>query len=485
MDRLRPARRRRCPASPLVYAVLLLLAFGGCDGSPGSASRPDVWLVTVDPLRADRLGFTGHVGARTPHLDRLAREGAVFTDAQTPVPRTTQSIATIFTSQYPSQHGVRRLGGVLAPEAVTLAELLHEAGYSTSAVSASGVASPAEGLGQGFDVFTGAKALRRRYGVRGPGRRRREDRIAVAEAVTREARRMLESAPSPRLLWVHYTDPHFMYQPPPPFDRGVDWDNLGFYRDRLRFRPVQAATFFDRHGLSKRWLPELSALYDGEVAYVDHWIGRLLDAATRETLVLFTSDHVESLGEHGYYYDHGAYVYQASMRIPLVFRWPAEIAAGTRIGEPVSSLDILPTLLGLLGLEPPPDAVLAGVDLSARLRGTAANAANGERIHYGVSGEALLDGNPRREKGGPLWTMVRRGRWKLVRAPERAGVAFELYDVEADPHESTNLASREPGQVAALSRLLEDWRGTAEGERPPPDLSPRVEEELRALGYVE
>ena len=318
-------------------ALSARLAFGAClvlaaCGGEAADPRPDVWLVSVDTLRPDRLGFSGSAGANTPHMDRLAREGVVFTDAQTPIPRTTQSLASLFTAKYPAEHGVLRIGDSLAPEELTLAEMFRDAGYWTGAVSANSVASPAQGLGQGFRVFTDAKTLRKRYGVRSGGIHGAVPEVAMAEAVTREAQEMLESSPVPRLLWVHYMDPHFMYNPPAPYNQVVDWSRFHFYRDRLRHRPVQASTFFDLHGLSKRDLPSLSALYDAEISYVDHWIGRLLASARRETLVVFTSDHGESLGEHGYYFEHGDLVYRASMAIPLVFWWPGSLAGSERAG---------------------------------------------------------------------------------------------------------------------------------------------------------
>jgi arylsulfatase A-like enzyme len=462
--------------------AVLLGAFA-CGAPRPADPRPDVWLISVDTLRADRLGFAGHPAARTANLDRLAGEGAVCTDAQTPVPRTTQSLASIFTSQYPWQHGVRRLGDALAPEAFTLAEILHDAGWATAAVSANGVAGPAQGLDQGFDAFTDAASLRARYGVPTRGLRIPANRVGQAEATTREALRLLAAMEPPRFLWAHYMDPHFLYQPPAPFDEVVDWSTFSFYRDRLRFRPVQATTFYDTRGLSRRWLPQVTRLYDAEIAYVDRWIGPLLEAAGPDTLVVFTSDHGESLGEHGYYFEHGDFVYGASMAIPLVFRWPGRIAAGARLDEPVSSLDILPTLLGLLGLAPPDPAARVGVDLGPRLRGAAADAGAPERIHYGVSGEALLEGNPRRVKGGPPWTMVRSGRWKLVRAPGRNGVRFELYDLATDPGEARDLAPGQPERVAALAALLD--RGPGAPAASGPAVRPEVEAELRGLGYVE
>ena len=481
-------------------AWLVLAACGG----EGADPRPDVWLVSVDTLRPDRLGFSGQGGASTPHMDRLAREGVVFTDAQTPIPRTTQSLASLFTAKYPAEHGVLRIGDSLATGAFTLAELFRDAGYWTGAVSANAVASPVQGLGQGFRVFSDSKMLRKRYGVRSGGIRGAVPEVGMAEAVTREAQRLLASSPAPRLLWVHYMDPHFMYNPPAPYNQVVDWSRFHFYRDRLRHRPVQASTFFDLHGLSKRDLPSLSALYDAEISYVDHWIGRLLSAARRETLVVFTSDHGESLGEHGYYFEHGDLVYQASMAIPLIFWWPGSVAAGVRIEAPVSSLDILPTLSGLLELSPPDGSDFAGADLSPYLRGASPAPPSGDRVHFGMSGEALLEGNPLREKGGPPWTMVRRGRWKLIRIPrsiripqtenqrgvenERAfmsAVRFELYDLDSDPDEVANRASDEPEIVVDLARLLNRWSRDAGAQEPTSEIAPDLEAELRALGYLE
>ncbi len=483
-------------------AWLVLAACGGEAADP----RPDVWLVSVDTLRPDRLGFSGNAGASTPHMDRLAREGVVFTDAQTPIPRTTQSLASLFTAKYPAEHGVLRIGDSLVPEELTLAERFRDAGYWTGAVSANSVASPAQGLGQGFRVFSDAKMLRKRYGVRSGGIRGAVPEIAMAEAVTREAQSMLESSPIPRLLWVHYMDPHFMYNPPAPYNQVVDWSRFHFYRDRLRHRPVQASTFFDLHGLSKRDLPALSALYDAEISYVDHWIGQLLASVRRETLVVFTSDHGESLGEHGYYFEHGDLVYRASMAIPLVFWWPGSVAAGVRIEAPVSLLDILPTLSGLLDLSPSDAADFAGADLSPQLRGDSPAPAAAERVHFGMSGEALLDGNSLRDKGAPPWTMVRRGRWKLIRIPRLLGasqnsqnarssqndqrpgvpaVRFELYDVDSDPDETANRASDEPEIVVELARLLNRWSRDAIAREPTPEMGPELEAELRALGYLE
>jgi arylsulfatase A-like enzyme len=450
----------------------------------GAPARPDVLLVSVDTLRADRLGYAGHAAARTPSLDRLAREGAAFTQAWTTIPRTTQALASLLTSLPPAQHGVRRIGERLPASARSLAEILREAGFATAAVSANAVAGPAQGLDQGFDAFTDAPALAARYGLRRRGLPGREPEVGPAEAATREALRLLGELDAPRLLWVHYMDPHFVYAPPAPYNAAVDWSRFDFYRERRRHRPVQASTFFDLHGLSSAALPELAALYDAEIAYTDHWLGRLLGGLERETLVVVTADHGESLGENGYYFEHGDFVSEAELAIPLLFWWPGQIPAGLRLAAPVSCLDVAPTLLGLLGLEPPAGLALAGADRSPWLRGAAPAPELGDDL-FAESGEALLEDNPRREPGSEPWAALRRGPWKLVRVPGPDGARYALYDLGRDPGEKHDRAAEEPDRVASMRARLDAWWQRARPAAQAPRAAPEVEAELRALGYVE
>ncbi len=470
----------------LVALILVTLMLGGWVGCAAPEDpRPDVWLVTVDTLRADRLGFAGDPHATTPHLDRLAREGAVFEDAHTPIPRTTQALASLFTSRHSRDHGVVRLGDRLPDTALPLAERLRARGYWTAGVSANGVAGRDQGLDRGFQVFTDSGELNESYDLKRRGLHGTTPRMGTAEATTREALRLLGTSPSgtPRMLWVHYMDPHFMYDPPAPYNQVVDWRRFTFYQDRARHKPVQASTFYDHHGLSSRFLDDLKKLYDAEITYTDFWIGSLLDAMDRDTLVVFTADHGESLGEHGYYFEHGDFVYQASLAIPLVWWWPGRIAHGARFVQPVSSLDVLPTLLGLLDLPAADADDFAGADLSLALV-SGEEDSGGERSQFGESGDALLDGNPLRARGSERWTTLRRGRWKLIRIPEAAGARFELYDLASDPGETDDRAAAEPARLQAMARDLDTWRESGPRESSSP-LAPNLEAELRRLGYVE
>lgn len=464
---------------PTLLAALLG-ALGGCDdGAGGQEGRPNLLLITVDTLRADRLGAYGDEDARTPHIDALARGGVLFESAHTPIPRTTQAVASIFTSLHPYEHGALEIGETLPQRAVTLAERLWARGYATLGVSANGSASRLQGLDQGFDRFLDLRALQRRHELRRPGRPPRPGEVQKAEAVTHEALRWLEEGgEEPWFVWLLYLEPHFLYDPPPEWIGGRRAYRHWFYDAMSGFRPRLPSVYFDLGGRSSKARPDLEEFYDGEIAYIDHWVGRLLEALRRRgeaenTLVVFTSDHGESLGEHGYFYEHGAYVYEPTMRVPLILRGPAGVPEGRRIPEPVSLLDVVPTVASLLGLELEKEE-LSGRDLVPRLRGAPVEA---DRILFGESGSALHVQTPRRVVGGrrsgrgrgrEAFTYVRNGPWAAVRRGEDTPVA--LYQVEEDPALRRDRGEEEPERLEALRARLEEadllagrWRMALDG----------------------
>jgi len=484
-------RRRRASAwLPLLCVVplLILLLLGAASGCgedlrpPAEVAEgrpPNLLLVTVDTLRADRLGAYGWERARTPSLDALAREGTLFEAATTPLPRTSPALASLFTALPPHEHGLLEVGEKLPEEMETLAEVLSRAGYATAGISANGAASRLQGLGQGFDFFLDIGALSQRTRLRRAGHPARRGEVQRAQAVTSEALAWLgRQRDEPWFLWLLYMEPHYLYDPPPEHAGGLDGYRHWFYEAASGFHPRHATVRFDLGGHSSAAREDLSRLYDGEVAVVDQWVGRLLDGLrlrddAARTLVVFTADHGESLGEHGYFFEHGAYVYQPTMRVPLVFHWPGVVPAGRRVASPASLLDVAPTALGLLGLR---DAAAAGAgrDLAPLWRGERDGR---DRIVFGESGSALLPQTPRRvlggrrsaalRPGGEAFRSVRDGRWLALR---RAGEPVALYDVEADPALERDLAAREPERAAALARRLEDadplagrWRMATDG----------------------
>jgi choline-sulfatase len=422
----------------LVAVVVLLIGTGACrrSSAPPRAARHLV-IVTIDTLRADRLGVYGSKDVATPALDRIAGEGAMALEAMAHVPLTRPSHVNLFTGLLPIETGIRdNISAAVLPDTPLLAELLKESGFTTAAFVSSAVLDPASGLGRGFDT----------YGARFEGRGGEAQFLNTVQkkgdAVTREALAWLEGSGGPAarrlFLWLHLYDPHDPYEPPEP------------YASRYASRP-----------------------YEGEVAFSDEMVGRLDDALARhglrdETLLLVTSDHGEGLGEHRETL-HGFFAYQSTLRIPLLVRGPG-IAPGTRLQPTVRIVDVLPTVLDLLGVPVPPRARFSGVSLAAALRGEA------HAVEPVVYAESLV---PLLHFGWSDLRVVREGRWKYIQAPRP-----ELYDLATDPGERTNLASAQPAREASMRRALERFLDQERKASTPGPASTDLREKLGALGYV-
>jgi arylsulfatase A-like enzyme len=448
----------------LVSSMLALCLAGGC-GPIGAPPRPDILLITVDTLRSDHLGCYGYPRDTSPHMDGLAREGALFETTYAPMSTTSPSHATLFTSRYPRAHRVVRNGLPLAEEETTLAELLGGAGYQTAAFVSAFPVSRRFGFDQGFETFDDEFDPERvtigmeewnYQKVEGGFDRRGGDTI-------RSLRRWLETADPQKslFLWIHLFDPHGPYQPPKPF--------------ASRFRDPKHSP-----------LEQYIALYDAEVLYTDDRIGALLELVRthrpeRARLTILTSDHGEGLNDHGWP-AHNLSVFEEEVRVPLIFHWPQRLPAGRRIGQPAHLIDVAPTLLGLLRI-PAGGAKLDGQDLSAFL--LASPSVDAERpifLQRPNFSEDREDLEPR-QRGWGLG--VRKGSWKLFEAD---GASYrELYDLSRDPRERRNLAHRNAAKVGELSQLIASWHREQEGKALDGELTvdPDVLEGLRALGYGE
>jgi arylsulfatase A-like enzyme/Tfp pilus assembly protein PilF len=429
-----------------IVAAVLFVAACGRERAPATFSAPEpprhVLLVTIDTLRADRLGCYGAVDVATPNLDRLARDGGMAPEALVHVPLTRPSHASIFTGLYPSQHGVRdNISPPLAADVPTLASVFKAAGFRTSGFVSSIVLSAQSGLSRGFDDYSD------RFDVGIDDARFLDTLQRRGDITTSEATAWLGQRVQDRTFtWVHLYDPHDPYEPPEP------------YASRYADRP-----------------------YDGEVAWSDELIGRLDSALTRlgirdQTLMVVTSDHGEGLGEHQEPV-HGFFVYQTTLRVPFIVRGPG-VVAGARIPTLFRSVDLFPTVLELAGVSAPPSSSpqpRPGRSRAAPLRGatviedesTSFAESLTPRIHYGWSDlQAIVD-----------------GRWKFVLAPRP-----ELYDLARDPHEQSNLVDAEPARSralrAALERHLASERAPAGSGSSTAPVPSDVVEKLGALGYV-
>ncbi len=408
-----------------MLAALALLA------AAGPLPAPNLLLVTIDTLRADRVGAYGFAAGATPALDALAREGVLFEDAVAHVPQTRPSHACLFTGRLPFEHGIRdNFSKPLDPGTPTLASILKERGYATGGVIGAYPVSRDSGLQRGFDVFDDPFAAASSVATR----RDRSERRAQ-EVVDRALEWLRAPRTTPFFAWVHLFDPHAPYDPPPPF--------------RQRFA---------------------KDLYAGEVAYADSQVQRLLawieGAGAREsTLVVVTSDHGEGLGDHGEN-EHGFFVYDTTLRVPLIMRWPGRLPAGLRVGGQFRGVDLLPTLLELLGHPPTPTS---GVSRAGLLRPGGKlpdNEAYVESLyaslHFGCA---------------PLRGLRAEG-WKYIDAPRA-----ELFRLTEDPAEARNRIDDRASVAAAMrTRLLARDRGMVAPSLPAADAS--AMERLAALGYV-
>ena len=441
------------------------LGTGGCGGSLRS-SRPNVLLVTLDTVRADHCSVYGYGRDTTPNLQRLAARSVIFESAYAPMATTGPSHATMFTSLYPRTHGFLKNGYVLDEGFVTLGEMFHGMTYQTAAVVGSYAVSSKFGFSQGFDHFDdefgsgGYRSFKQTWeGHTVDGLFDRD-----GSQVTDRAVRWLsdEWNPSnPFFLWAHYFDAHAPYAPAPGF-RDV------FHSDRD----------------NPESLASIESAYDEEILEVDHAIGRLfdfLDASdlVNSTVVVVIGDHGEGLMQHGHL-EHGLQLYEEAVRIPFLISWPRRIKKSRSVVQPVELLDLMPTILDLVGCDKP------GPGKGRSLRSVLVDDALLDPLHpvfferrfyspgrvgnFDVSGEKFA---------------VRSGRWKFIVAKEEG--TTELYDLTSDPGERLNLALRDADVSERMRRMIDRWYtiNTPEARVQAEEIDEADLAGLRSLGYVD
>lgn len=499
---------RRVPRPPpnavRDLAVVVLLAVPAAWPPPAPRSRSGVLLLTVDTLRADRLGCMGNPRPVSPWLDRLARSGTTFSRVVTPLPRTLPATASLHTGADPQVHGVRdNFHYALAPAASTLAEAFGAAGFACAAVNSNPALSHASGIFQGFASANDRGDDWSRLGlVRGSGRvltllaMRRGDRDRV---VTDLALAWLRRRPADRpfFLWVHWLAPHMPYEPAYPYDRVFDPGYEGDHRFALTYERISKGDMTYRNPLTARERIHAVALYDGEVATSDRAVGRLLRAMEEEGIhadrVIFTADHGESLLEHGYFFNHGDFVYGPAANVPLLLAG-RDVPPGAIDPEPLSLTDVRTRLAGLPGPGPSPSAGGPARPLfgeSGFCRFPDLNGRLGFQLPTEIaqSPDAVPDWRERWEEQAnrAKQRFVERGRWKLVRSPRETGDREELFDLETDPGETADVAALHPDTLAVLGALLDDW--VAQGAQASTTASERAldedaREQMNALGYL-
>ncbi len=387
---------------PTRISVASLALLGLACGAPQRPANVVVYL--VDTLRADHVGVYGYSRDTTPRLDAFARDAVVYEDAYSTTSWTRPAVASLLSGRSSAAHAAVSRSSALAPGVPLLGEWLREDGYHTAAVVTNPNVLPVWGFDRGFDDF---------YDVDSASRSARADRVnEVVFAHLGEAPRR------PFFLYVHTRDPHGPYEPPPPYDR--------------MFAPGGDP-------------PRPSDAYDGEIRFNDEHFGVLIDRLRElglydDTLVVFTSDHGEELGERGRI-GHGSSLFQEQLRIPLIVKYPGSAGAGTRVSQVVSLLDIAPTVLAVAGCARPLD--LEGRDLRAR------PSSEPRPLFFDL--DLRSRGELHQIAGARL------GSHKLIQraAPE---ASLQLFDLSTDPRERTDVVAREAPLAVHLQALLGEYR---------------------------
>ena len=442
----------------------------GCAALLGLCCAPqpktNVVLVTVEALRRDAVGLYGLSNGATPTLDSLAATSVVFTNAQVPRGLTWPSLTSLHTATYPLQHGVRRNGEAMRRPLKTLAAVFSEDGYATGAF----LGNMASADHPGFqEIFKGMfpKLPQHRWD----------------EIITGRALAWMDSVQEPFFLWIHYVSPHTPYLPPVDPDPEYDGPVTGTVE-------TLSALSVGQIPATPANLSRVRSLYLEDVRWADRQIGRLWSGLQQggrlgRTVVVATADHGEELGDHNHYVGHTNSVYEVVLGVPLMLWIPGVPPA--RLEHQIEITDLAPTLLDLSGLGSP--VSMAGVSFAPLITGAGQWSKDVAYAEWcGADGSAFY--------------AIRKGRWKYVHNPSgvrprgvpycyHPGTGFdmgraELYDLQTDPGETTNLMAAHPTIASRLSGELERWADTYEGPGVPTEQTPAQEtvEELKALGYL-
>ncbi len=463
----------------LVVAAWLLLRPGGgsgiLDSGPDWPETPNVLLIGLDTVRGDYVCTEAVSGVLTPHMAALARDGVRFERCYATAPWTLPSFASIFTGRLPFDHGT--IGGdyqVLDEERVTIAEHFDDAGYATVGFMGVPYLNETHGMTQGYNANIGVPTVMEDV-----------DRATTITALSLEFAKRFRGRPF--YLFTHHYDPHAPYTPPHPFDQLYYFDRDPRAPGEPILETIMAShTLLDDNKQTGMydWLEGVTDWaypthqYAAEITYIDEHVGRLVEGLKElglydDMLIVLTADHGEHLMDHDIYFTH--YLpYQETVHVPLIVKLPGNLGAGRVVSDPVSTLDLLPTILSVAGLDAPGD--LEGKDLSRVMLG---RAEVGLRTVYAEQGSA-----PDR-----FTKTVCEYPWKLMYFREPEDERYRLFRLDVDPYEDTDLAADRPDIVAELRERL--WTrftpdaplGAARAQAA--DLSDAERQRLRSLGYVD
>ena len=428
--------------------------------------KPNIILITIDALRPDHLGCYGYERNTSPNIDRLAKEGVIFTQAIAQSCWSYPSIFSILTSTYPSTHGVLSPSHNLK-EVPLLSQILKENGYYTVAICAHYTISEVKKLRDSFNKFFSFKGEEDNFWI-----------VNNAQEVTKIAKKWLRNNYKRRFfLWIHYMDCHGPYKPPSPYDKM--WIKEQFNKlDHLSVSehlwlglggvPKYMSKFMDIEHMSKE---NYISQYDGEISFVDNQIGFLLDelkklGVEKKTIIILTSDHGESLGEHNYF-GHELLLYDNLLKVPLIIKCPHIFSSNKIITKQVRSIDIMPTILDILNLKQPD--IANGKSLIPLIQGK-------ENFHVLYAFSSYENYLKRYS--------IRSEEWKLIYTKESD--KYELYNLKKDPQELANLYGKETAIAEEFKKELEKYLNKSLlSNKTSGEINKDTEEILRNLGYLQ
>jgi len=426
---------RSRPGPRLALRLGLILGLCLCVACGEGKPRLNLLLIGIDTLRHDHLGCYGYDRNTSPYIDDLAAEGVLFENVVAQSPWTLPSFATVFTSLHPTQHGADGSRSALRESVPTLASVLQANGYATGAVVNAPYLKGHHGVNRGFDS----------YHMPPPKGR-------VANGTTRDALAWIdENSDRPFFMFAHYFDPHIPYEPPEPYDMMFDPDYAG--RIKSPYNPKGLPRFRDRNfdqmeSLSDADWNHIRSLYDGEIAFTDKAVGDLLRGLrerglTDNTLIVFLSDHGEEFFEH-HGFEHGHSLYDELVRVPMIFSLPGVLPRGERIAHQVRLLDVQPTILDMLGIEPWTEP--EGVSILPLMTGSGARSAKEASLlppEIAFS-EAILYGDERKSLSAYPW--------KLIYNVKKDEIMF--FNLAEDPGETIDVAGEGAESLDLLEQTL-------------------------------
>lgn len=456
--------------------------------------KPNIIFIFIDAARADHFSCYGHKNKTTPQIDRIAREGVVYENAISPAGWTLPAVTSMFTGTHVSRHGVNNENHVLTEDLPLMPEILKRAGYETVGFCTNDWISDATGLTRGFSEFHDyqysrfihkAKRFINSLIIKG--------KDSWGYAINKDIKKWMKnySYQKPFFMFVHYNELHLPYQLPKPFNTRFLPTGMS-YEEASKVNQDPKAYYAGAVEMSQQDFEISKNLYDCALGCIDHRIGEVYEYLKNlgqldDTLIIITSDHGESLGEHQHF-DHYYVLYEALLKIPLILRYPKSFPAGTRYQELVQTLDFLPTFKEMLGLHDPELDVMQGYPLPPFLDGTAPREFTISERYKDLKG--LKKSYPQLDLSHlKKWELdrkvaIRTKKYKLISSSDYES---ELFDLENDPAENSCIIKEKPAVAEDLLSKYEKWRQTftaASGEKKEADFDDAVRKRLESLGYL-